>query len=152
MLLGDVNAGRTVRSALVGALLVPVVLIVASTLAEVLAWLGVPAVQGPFTLDRSLLMIAIPATILGAAAEEVYFRGVLVLWLGEALRLSSYSVVIPSTLLFTLGHAPTAGTFGSALSLGLLCGYLTARERNIVNATVLHCAVNLTVLGMASLS
>jgi membrane protease YdiL (CAAX protease family) len=134
-------------------------ILIFTVIAKILIWCGVNLQELP-TPDflggglRWLPVVFLVIAIIGPAAEELLFRGLLLDWLRQKMPL--WPAILTSALIFGLTHgiAVHGGAtgwlqFGFRIVLGISCAYLAARYRSLRPSFVLH-AVNNCFVVLAS--
>ncbi len=100
----------------------------------------VPAFQGPPPLEAATQALNI--FLLVALPQEILFRGTLLPYLQDALRLDAGVAAVISSVLFGAAHAHNSAgiswTFILATLAGILCARAFLATRNIVAAGVVH--------------
>ncbi|MCS6848596.1 MAG: CPBP family intramembrane glutamic endopeptidase [Anaerolineae bacterium] len=100
----------------------------------------VPAFQGPPPLDAAAQALSI--FLLIALPQEILFRGVLLTYLQDVLRLNAGIAAIISAVLFGAAHLSGPADLGWPFILAVLTGVFCARAflatRNVVAAGVVH--------------
>ncbi|GIV85919.1 MAG: hypothetical protein KatS3mg052_2926 [Candidatus Roseilinea sp.] len=100
----------------------------------------VPAFQGPPPLEAATQALNI--FLLVALPQEILFRGTLLTYLQDALRLDAGVAAVISSVLFGVTHAHNSASVGWTFILATFAGIFCARvflaTRNIVAAGVVH--------------
>ncbi len=99
-----------------------------------------PAFQGPPLLEAATQALNI--FLLVGLPQEILFRGTLLTYLQDALRLDAGVAAVISGILFGAAHAQNSAGFGWTFILATLAGIFCARAflatRNVVAAGVVH--------------
>lgn len=100
----------------------------------------VPAFQGPPLLEAAAQALSV--FLLAALPQEILFRGTLLTYLQDALRLDAGIAAIISAVLFGAAHLHSPADIGWTFILATLAGVFCARAflatRNVVAAGVVH--------------
>jgi membrane protease YdiL (CAAX protease family) len=131
-------------------------ILVFTAIAKVLIWAGVelPELPAPDFLAGGLRWLPaafLVIAIIGPAAEELMFRGLLLDWLRQ--KMSTWPAILVSALIFALIHgiALHGGAtgwlqLGFRIALGTSCAYLAVRYCSLRPSFVLHAVNNCCVV------
>jgi membrane protease YdiL (CAAX protease family) len=95
---------------------------------------------------KELIFYLFTGIILGPAAEELFFRGLL---FGCFRKFGFIPALIISTLLFTLPHIAGSSLPITQITGGLLFAIAYEVEKNLIVPGVIHCLGNLAIFSLA---